>query len=121
MTTIGFMTQMTECIWNIGKCCILDSGFCVLQGIVELQKKGLYSSAVIKKRRYWPAGVKGDDVINHFKDKEIGSYDALPGELDSVPFNLVCIKEKLCHEPDVDIWHDERSQNSTSNNQEEDS
>ena len=66
----------------------------MLQGIVELQKKGLYSSAVIKKRRYWPAGVKGDDVINHFEDKEIGSYDALPGELDGVPFHLVCMKEE---------------------------
>ena len=57
-------------------------------------KRGVYSSAVIKKRRYWPRHVKGNDVIQHFDNKKIGSYDALPGQLDGVPFHLVCMKEE---------------------------
>ena len=54
----------------------------------------MYSSTVIKKRRYWPADVKGDDIVTYFKDKEIDSYDTLPGELNGVPFHLVCMKEE---------------------------
>ena len=62
-------------------------------------------SVVIKKRRYWPAGVKGNKIIKYFEDKEIGLYDALPGQLDDVPFHIVYKKRELCHEPNVDVWY----------------
>ena len=39
----------------------------------------MYSSAVIKKRRYWPKYINGDAIDIHFEGKEIGSVDALPG------------------------------------------
>jgi hypothetical protein len=38
--------------WNIGKPFVLDSGFCVLQGIVMLQRLGVFSAAFIQKYRY---------------------------------------------------------------------
>jgi hypothetical protein len=41
---------------------ILDSGFCVLQCLVELKKIGVFASAVIKKRRYWPKYVPGEQI-----------------------------------------------------------
>ena len=41
---------MTQPIWNSGRVVILDSGFCVLQGLIELAKMGLYASALIKKK-----------------------------------------------------------------------
>ena len=34
------------------KCVILDSGLCVLKAIIKLKNKGVYASAVVKKRRY---------------------------------------------------------------------
>ena len=36
--TVGLLLHLTEPIHNTGKVVILDSGFCVLKGIVELKK-----------------------------------------------------------------------------------
>ena len=52
--TVGLLLRLTEPIWNQGKVVILDSGFCVLQGILELAKKGVFAAALIKKCHYWP-------------------------------------------------------------------
>ena len=46
---VGIVLCMTRPIWHRAKCFILDSGFCVLKAIVELQKEGVYASAVVKK------------------------------------------------------------------------
>lgn len=48
--TVGLMLRVTRQIWSTGKVIILDSGFCVLKGIVELMKRGVFASALIKKR-----------------------------------------------------------------------
>ena len=40
---------MLEPIIGIGNVVVLDSAFCVLKGIVELKKHGVYASALIKK------------------------------------------------------------------------
>jgi len=91
--TVGLMWRMCKPIFHTGKVVILDSGFCVLQGIIQLKKVGVFAAALIKKRRYWPKHVDGDAIAAHFADKEIGYTDALPGELDGVPFHLFCMKE----------------------------
>ena len=46
--TVGLLLRLTRSIWNSGQVIILDSGFCVLQGIAELGKRGLYASTLIK-------------------------------------------------------------------------
>ena len=67
----------------------------MLQCIVELAKRGVYLSVMIKKRRYWPRYVKAYNAIKHFEDKEeIGVYDALPRQLNVIPFHLVYMKEE---------------------------
>jgi hypothetical protein len=63
---------MTEPIWYTGKQVVMDSGFCVLKAITELRKKGVFGAALIKKRRYWPKHIPGDDIIANFDGKEIG-------------------------------------------------
>ena len=72
---------------------MLDSGFCVLKAIVELNKKGLFAAALIKKRRYWPKYIPGDEIIQHFTDKPVGSCDALKGTMDGIPFYVHAMKE----------------------------
>ena len=84
---------LTKPVWGTGKLVVLDSGFCVLQGLVELKKKGVYAHALVKKRRYWPKHVLGDDIIVHFMEKKVGETDAIHGELDSIPFYLYGMKE----------------------------
>jgi hypothetical protein len=45
---------------------VLDSGFCVLKALIELQKVGVYGAVLIKKRKYWPAGVPGNAMQQIF-------------------------------------------------------
>ncbi len=72
---------------------VLDSGFCVLKGIVELRKKGIFAGALIKKRRFWPAMVPGKAIDLHFEGKAVGECDAISGKLDSVKYLLWGMKE----------------------------
>jgi hypothetical protein len=54
---------MLQSYFHTARYIVLDSGFCVLKGIIELRKNGLFGCALIKKRRYWPAGVPGDAML----------------------------------------------------------
>ena len=49
--TAGLLLRLCKGICT-GKVVILDSGFCVLQAIIELKEKRVYVSVMIKKRRY---------------------------------------------------------------------
>lgn len=80
----GFVVEMVV---------ILDSGFCVLRALIELKKRGVFASALIKKRRYWPKHIKGDDIIKHFEKHKVGDTESLPGTLDGVPFHVFAMKE----------------------------
>jgi Transposase IS4 len=51
---VGMLLRMTKKLWNTGKIVALDSGLSVLQGIVELRRRGVFSAAVIKKREIHP-------------------------------------------------------------------
>jgi len=46
--TVSLLLRMCKPLYTKGTIVILDSGFCVLKGIVELMKKGLYAGALIK-------------------------------------------------------------------------
>ena len=47
---VGLLLRMLTPIFHKGYVVILDSGFCVLKTIIELQKKGIFASALIKKQ-----------------------------------------------------------------------
>ena len=91
--TVGLLLRLTQPIHGQGKVVILDSGFCVLKGIVELKKRGVYASALIKKRRYWPKYIPGDVIKAHFSTKPVGAADSMAGVLEEVPFHVYCMKE----------------------------
>ena len=86
---IGTLLHLTKPVWGIGKLVVLDSGFCVLQGLVELKKKGVYAHALIKKRRYWPKHVPGDDIIAHLVEKKVGETDAIMWRIRQHPILLI--------------------------------
>ena len=91
--TVGLCLHLTKFFHGTGNVLIMDSGFCVVQALVELKKRGVFSSALIKKRRYWPKHIKGEAMKEHFKDKEPGYFDAKRAELDGVPFYVYGMKE----------------------------
>ena len=92
-STIGTLLCLSKPVHGTGKIFVLDSGFCVLQGLIELKKMGCFAHALIKKQRYWLKHILGDEVIAHFTDKEIGDADAISGILDEVPFYVIGMKE----------------------------
>ena len=59
--TVGLLLCMLAPIFHLGFMVILDSGFCVLKAIVELHKKGVFASALIKKQSYWLKYIHGED------------------------------------------------------------
>ena len=91
--TVGLLLRLTKLLWHTGKVVVLDSGFCVLQGIVELKKRGVYAAALIKKRRYCPKYIRGDKIKAWFKGKQVGTADSWKGKLDGIPFHVFCMKE----------------------------
>ena len=91
--TVGTLLCLTEPVWGSGRVFVLDSGFCVLQVIVELWKKGVFTVALIKKHHYRPKYIPGNNMISHFAEKGIGELDALQGMLDDVKFHVVAMKE----------------------------
>ena len=43
------MKDLCTAILHTGKILVLDSGFCVLEALIELKKAGVFAHAVIKK------------------------------------------------------------------------
>jgi len=91
--TVGLLLRMCSSIYNSGRVVILDSGFCVLQGLIELRKVGVYASAVIKKRRYWPKYCPGKAMDQRMASKDIGDTDCIEGKLDETNYCLYMMKE----------------------------
>ena len=85
-STIGTLLHLSKPVHGTGNIFILDSGFCVLQGLIKLKKRGCFAHALIKKWRYWRKHFLGDEIIAHFTGKEIGDADAISRILDEVLF-----------------------------------
>lgn len=79
--TASLLLTLCASIFATGKVVILDSGFCVLEALIELRKRGVFSSAVVKKRRYWPKWVPGEAIKEKMADTQIGDVDSLKGML----------------------------------------
>ena len=91
--TVGLLLRLCKSIYGRGMVVILDSGFCVLKGLVMLWKVGVFASAVIKKRRYWPKYVPGAAMDEHCETLKVGECDCLHGELDNTTYSLFVMKD----------------------------
>ena len=91
--TVGLLLQLLAPIFFKGFVGILDSGFCLLKGIIELCKKVVFASALIKNRRYWLKVIRGEEIKAYFADKDVGDTDSWAGVLDYEPFHVCAMKE----------------------------
>ena len=69
MKMVGLVLQLTRALWSTGKAVIINSGFCVLKGLLEIRKRGGLWNCIDKNMRYWPRGVYGDAINNYFRSK----------------------------------------------------
>ena len=70
---------MDETGFGTVKYVVLDSGLCVLKGLIELKKQGLFACALIKKCHYLPNMVPDNKSNSHFAmDRvQVGDTDAI--------------------------------------------
>ena len=80
--TPGLVTRMTRTIWGSSRVVLLDSGFGYLPCLQALKGKGLYSTCVIKKHAYWPAGTEGNKLLEEMSGREVGSIRIREGVKD---------------------------------------
>ena len=91
--SVGLFFHMVKSYFSTGRYVLLDSGFCVLKGLTQLRKKGIFDCAVIKKRRYQTYIVPGKDMEDHFGEVEVGDTDDIQGTVDDFIYNLWGMKE----------------------------
>ena len=91
--TVQLMLEMTEPIHHTGRVVSMDSGFCVAAGILAMHDHGVYGQSLIKKRRYWPKSVPGDQIDAHFASKSLGEVETLKQTIDGKSFYVHCTKD----------------------------
>ena len=64
---VSLMFGMCRPIFVSRKDVVLDIGFCVAKVIIELEAKGVYARALIKKQCHWTYGVPEDLTDTHFE------------------------------------------------------
>ena len=77
MNTVGLMLWPMKALCITGKAVIMNSGFFFFKGILEMTKRGVYGSELIKKRRYWPRGVMYMELTFTLGQKILVMWDAL--------------------------------------------
>jgi len=95
-STAKLLMYLCSTIYHSGRVLILDSGFCVLEALLLLRSFGIFASALIKKRRYWPSLVKGDAIEERMRSKRLGETDAISGQNEEgTKYNIFCMKDSL--------------------------
>ena len=93
-TAANLMLEMSEPIHSSGIVITHDSGFCMTEGIVAQHNVKKFGQALIKKRGcFWPDGVPGDQINDHFTSLPIIDSDTLEQSIDSKIFLIHCTKD----------------------------
>ncbi|KAL7487058.1 hypothetical protein ACHAW6_012665 [Cyclotella cf. meneghiniana] len=91
--TTALMCEMTVPIYGTGKMESMDSGFCVTAGILHLHELGIYGQALIKKHKYWPKDIPGNQINWYFDEKEPEFSKTLKQDMDGISFYVHCSKD----------------------------
>lgn len=91
--TVVLLLCLLEPYFTSGCYIVLDSGFCMLKGIVELKKRGIFVGALIKKNCYLPILFSENAINSHFNNKPVGECDAISLVLDEEKFFIPGMKE----------------------------
>ena len=110
--TAGSLLRLCEIFFGSMKVVILDSGFCVLKAIIELRKRGVFAASVIKKRKYWPKYIPGDNIKELREKDPIGTQARLPGKIDGINFDVFTSREPDYVTMFMSIWDNPSQTNS---------
>ena len=74
--TVGLLLRLSKSLYSTGKVIIVDSGFCVLQGIVELRKKGSLQGHSSKRDDTSPIMCQGTVLISTLETRQLERWIA---------------------------------------------
>ncbi len=60
--------------------------------IMYLHAHGVFGQFLVKKCRYWPQQVPGDQIDAYMKDKELGVVESFVQDLEGMPFYIHCCR-----------------------------
>ena len=94
--TAGISITTKFVSWTIQLFIILESGFAVLQGVLEMEQvRRVYGQSLVKNRgRYWPKGVPGDMIDAYFKESPLITAKPLRKHWTNIHF--LFIAPKVC-------------------------
>ena len=90
--TVVLLLCIMKSYFFTGGYLIFYSGFCVLKGLIQLRKKGVFPCAFIKKIRYWYSLVPGKEMEDNFGEVEVGETDSIQVTVDDIIYNLWGLK-----------------------------
>ena len=65
------LLRLIKDLFRTVKTITLHSSLCVMRSIIALNKRGVYTSSLIRKRRYWPKFINGEAIKFYMADKEV--------------------------------------------------
>jgi hypothetical protein len=71
--------RMVEPLFGSARAVVLDSFFGTLETVLQLSKQGLFSTIVLKKKRFWPALADAETLETKTDEGDIGSVTSRPG------------------------------------------
>jgi hypothetical protein len=87
---VNLLLEMTEPIHHTGKIVTGDSGFCIADDVIALHKKGVHGQFLIKKQKYWPKFVPGDQIDEYMSSKPLGYTKTFLQVIDGMRFFIYC-------------------------------
>lgn len=92
-STYTHLPEWIISLWNQGKVVVSDSNFFVLNGACWIEEEGCICSNTNKKQQYWPNQIKGDDIIQHFAELNVGDVNAMDESMTGVTLHMTAMKE----------------------------
>ncbi len=90
---VNLLLEMTEPIHHTGKIVTGNSGFCVVDGVIALHKKGVHGQFLIKKQKYWPKYVPSNHIDEYMSSKPLGYTKTFVQVIDGMHFFIHCTQE----------------------------
>ena len=66
-STMDLMWIIKKPLCVTGNNVIMDSGFCVLKGLISMYERVVCGSSLVNNCMYWPTGIYGDQINYHFE------------------------------------------------------
>ncbi len=89
----ALMMQLAEPLFGSGSIVIHDAGFACIPGLIQLKKRGVFSSCLIKKKAHWPKFTNGAANTAHMANKTIGTADAIQGEFGTEKYHVYMMQD----------------------------